>query len=94
MGFHPLLGDYGFEGWVQNAKGLLFANRGYEIPSINNPTAVKVLEWIKKWTDRYGAQQFAAFRASFGGGAQVEGDGLAARGAQAHRVNAGFPGFG
>ncbi|WP_084542215.1 ABC transporter substrate-binding protein [Calidithermus chliarophilus] len=72
MGFHPLFGDFGYEGWVGNAKGLLFKDTDYDEPAINNPTAVKVLEWVKRWTDKYGTAQYAAFRASFGGGAQDE----------------------
>ena len=71
MGFHPLFGEFGFEGWVGNAGGSLW-DKEYENPQVNNPTTLKVLEWIKKWTDKYGAQQFAGFRSSFGGGAQDE----------------------
>ncbi|UBV44276.1 ABC transporter substrate-binding protein (plasmid) [Deinococcus taeanensis] len=71
MGFHPMFGDFGYPGWLTNA-GDSFFDKSNEEARANNPTAVKVLNWIKKWTDKYGANNYAAFRASFGGGAQDE----------------------
>ncbi|GBF06142.1 sugar ABC transporter substrate-binding protein [Deinococcus aerius] len=71
IGFHPNFGDFGYDGWVTNAGGSLW-DAGYDNPRINNPTAVKVLAWMKKWNDKYGAANVAAFKASFGGGAQDE----------------------
>lgn len=71
MGFHPMFGDYGYEGWVTNTSSSLW-DKAFENPRINNADAVKALDWIKKWTDKYGANNVASFRASFGGGAQDE----------------------
>ncbi|GGK35756.1 ABC transporter substrate-binding protein [Deinococcus malanensis] len=71
MGFHPNFGEFGYSGWVTNAGGSFF-DKDNEEARANNPTAVKVLNWMKKWTDKYGANNYAAFRASFGGGAQDE----------------------
>ncbi|AFZ65660.1 ABC transporter substrate-binding protein [Deinococcus peraridilitoris] len=71
MGFHPMFGDFGYEGWVTNTGGSLW-DKNYENPRVNSPDAVKALDWIKKWTDKYGANNVASFRASFGGGAQDE----------------------
>jgi len=68
MGFHPLMGNFGFQGWVWNAGGLLFQND--ETPTINADKNVEVLEWIKKWTDRYGYDVFSGFKGSFGTGPQ------------------------
>ncbi|MFC4454216.1 ABC transporter substrate-binding protein [Deinococcus sonorensis] len=71
MGFHPNFGEFGYEGWVTNAGDSLW-DKTSENPRANNATAVKVLAWMKKWTDKYGANNYAAFKASFGGGAQDE----------------------
>ena len=35
MGFHPLFGDFGYEGWVMNAKSSLWDD-DYENPRANN----------------------------------------------------------
>lgn len=71
IGFFPDFGDFGFEGWVNNAGGFLFDKSG-ETPTINGPVAVRVMDWYKKWDDKYGPANVAAFKASFGGGAQDE----------------------
>ncbi|AWN21954.1 hypothetical protein DKM44_00810 [Deinococcus irradiatisoli] len=71
IGFYPNFGDFGYEGWVNNAGDTLW-DKNYETPRINNATALKVLNWYKKWTDKYGASNIAAFKAGFGGGAQDE----------------------
>lgn len=71
IGFHPNFGEFGFDGWVTNAGGSLW-DQDLENPRINNATAVKVLTWMKKWNDKYGPANVAAFKASFGGGAQDE----------------------
>ncbi|MFB9991110.1 ABC transporter substrate-binding protein [Deinococcus oregonensis] len=71
MGFHPNFGDFGYPGWLTNAGDKFFDNNNEEA-RVNNPNAVKVLAWMKKWTDKYGANNYAAFKASFGGGAQDE----------------------
>lgn len=67
MGFHPLLGNFGYESWVLNAGGNFFDNR--QFPTVNNEKAVTTLDWVKKWTDRYGQGEVATFR-SLGVGAQ------------------------
>jgi len=71
MGFHPNFGDFGYEGWVMNAGDSLW-DKEYEDPRANNANAVKALAWMQKWTDKYGANNYASFKASFGGGAQDE----------------------
>ncbi|GGO26133.1 ABC transporter substrate-binding protein [Deinococcus humi] len=71
MGFHPNFGEFGYPGWLTNA-GDSFFDKNNEEARANNATAVKVLNWMKKWTDKYGANNYAAFKASFGGGAQDE----------------------
>ena len=71
MGFHPNFGEFGYPGWLTNA-GDSFFDKNNEEARANNATAVKVLNWMKKWTDKYGANNYASFKASFGGGAQDE----------------------
>ncbi|MDB5046432.1 MAG: ABC-type sugar transport system, periplasmic component [Deinococcus sp.] len=71
IGFHPNFGDFGYAGWLTNA-GDSFFDKNNEEARANNANAVKVLAWMKKWTDKYGANNYAAFKASFGGGAQDE----------------------
>lgn len=71
IGFYPTFGDYGYEGWLFNA-GATFWDKGYETPNFNNAAALSTLSWIKKWNDKYGSNNVAAFKASFGGGAQDE----------------------
>ncbi len=67
-GFHPMFGNMGFHGWVWNAGGLFFDNRNF--PTINADKNVEVLDWMKKWTDRYGFDAYSAFKGGFGGGPQ------------------------
>ncbi|GEM46773.1 ABC transporter substrate-binding protein [Deinococcus cellulosilyticus] len=71
MGFHPNFGDYGYTGWVGNLQDTLF-DKEFEDPRVNNANAVKALEFMKKWTDRYGSQNYSSFKASFGGAGQDE----------------------
>jgi multiple sugar transport system substrate-binding protein len=67
IGFHPLIGEGGFEMWTQNAGGLFFDAQGN--PQVNNATAVKVLNWFQDWSDKYGGRAAVnAFRAGFGSG--------------------------
>jgi multiple sugar transport system substrate-binding protein len=70
VGFHPAIGgESGLELWVYNAGGSLFDAKG-ENPTINNPVALRALQWMKSWTDKYGGSgPLNAFRAGFGGGA-------------------------
>lgn len=71
IGFYPTFGDFGYEGWVYNA-GATFWDKSFETPNFDNATAISTLNWIKKWNDKYGSNNVAAFKASFGGGAQDE----------------------
>lgn len=71
MGFHPNFGDFGYTGWVGNVGDTLF-DKEFEDPRVNNANAVKALEFMKKWTDRYGSQNYSSFKASFGGAGQDE----------------------
>ncbi|MBB5377973.1 multiple sugar transport system substrate-binding protein [Deinococcus metalli] len=71
MGFHPNFGDFGYQGWVNNAGGYLF-DKNNENPTMTSAAAVQTLAWFKKWNDKYGANNVAAFKASFGGGTQDE----------------------
>jgi multiple sugar transport system substrate-binding protein len=68
VGFHPLWGA-GFDLWVPNAGGDFFDAKR-ETPTINsNPKNLEVMNWIKKWNDRYGQATWAAFKSTFQGGA-------------------------
>ncbi len=69
VGFYPLFGAFGYEGWVQNAGSSLWDAK-FENPQINNPVALKTLTWLKSWSDRLGARNVAAFKSGFGSGAQ------------------------
>ncbi|MBB6099065.1 multiple sugar transport system substrate-binding protein [Deinobacterium chartae] len=69
IGFYPLYGSFGFEGWVNNAGATMWDER-MENPRIDNATAVKTLEWIQSFAKRYGSRNLAAFQSSFGGGTQ------------------------
>jgi multiple sugar transport system substrate-binding protein len=68
IGFHPNLGNFGYRGWVWNAGSDFFDNRQW--PTVNADKNVEVLNWVKKWTDRYGYEAYSAFAGSFGGGPQ------------------------
>ncbi|MDB4897381.1 MAG: ABC-type sugar transport system, periplasmic component, partial [Firmicutes bacterium] len=67
IGFHPLLGNFSYNGWVWNAGGQLFKD---EQPTINTDKNAQVLDWIKQWTDRYGYQTYAAIKGNGSGGPQ------------------------
>lgn len=67
-GFHPLFGNFGYRGWVWNSGSTFFDSR--EWPTINSDANVAVMDWVKKWTDRYGYETYAAFKGGFGGGPQ------------------------
>lgn len=69
IGFYPLYGNFGYEGWVNNAGADLW-DASRTNPQLNNPTALKTLEWVKSWADRLGARNVTAFKSSFGSGAQ------------------------
>lgn len=66
-GFHPLFGNFGYRGWVWNAQSAFFDNRNF--PTVNTDKNVEVMDWIKKWTDRYTYEGYSSLRGSFGGGA-------------------------
>lgn len=68
VGFHPLFGNFGYRGWVWNAGSDFFDAR--EWPTVNADKNAEVLDWTKKWTDRYGFEAFSAFKGGFGGGPQ------------------------
>jgi len=68
VGFHPMFGNFGYRGWVWNAGSNLFDNRNW--PTVNTDKNKEVLDWVKKWTDRYGFEAYSAFRGGFGGGPQ------------------------
>lgn len=68
MAFHPMFGNFDYRGWVWNAKSDLFDTRSW--PTVNTDKNIEVLNWVKKWTDRYGYDQYSAFKSSFGGGPQ------------------------
>lgn len=69
IGFYPNWGNFGYEGIVNNFGATLWDAK-LENPQVNNDTAVKALAWLKKWTDKYGANTVQAFKSGFGGGAQ------------------------
>ncbi|WP_052351708.1 ABC transporter substrate-binding protein [Deinococcus pimensis] len=69
IGFYPLYGNFGFEGWVQNA-GEDTWDDSRDNPNVNSATAVRTLNWIKEWNDRYGSRTLTSFKASFGSGTQ------------------------
>lgn len=66
LGFHPLLGNFGYQGWVWNAGGGFFDNRNW--PTVNTDKNVEVMNWVKGYMDRSGLEAYAAFRGSFKGG--------------------------
>jgi multiple sugar transport system substrate-binding protein len=68
IGFHPLQGG-GYDLWVPNGGGNFFDAKR-ENPTINtDPKNAEIMDWIKKWNDRYGNENFAAFKSTFQGGA-------------------------
>lgn len=67
VGFHPMIGNFGYESWVLNAGGKFFDES--DKPAVSNDVSVKTLDWIKKWNDRYGRTEWAAFSGAFGNGA-------------------------
>lgn len=67
IGFHPMLGNMGFQGWVWNSGSLFFQD---EKPVVNSAKNAEVMNWMKKWTDRYGFEAYAAFKGGFGNGPQ------------------------
>ncbi|HYF91061.1 MAG TPA: ABC transporter substrate-binding protein [Symbiobacteriaceae bacterium] len=67
-GFHPLFGNFAYRGWVWNSGSLFFDNR--EWPTINTEKNISVMDWIKKWTDRYGYESYAAMKGANGSGPQ------------------------
>jgi multiple sugar transport system substrate-binding protein len=68
MAFHPRFGNFDYRGWVWNAGSDFFDNRQW--PTVSTDKNVEVLNWMKKWTDRYGYETYAAFKAAAGGGPQ------------------------
>lgn len=69
IGFYPLIGSMGLDQWAWNNGGEWQDKAGN--PTLNAKPNVEALEWIKKWTDRYGGKEkLDAFRSSFGQGNQ------------------------
>lgn len=66
VGFHPLWGNTGLDQWVW-CNGGDWQDAEFN-PTINSETAVATLTWIKKWVDRYGKDNWDAFRGTFGQG--------------------------
>ncbi len=67
IGFYPLF-FMGLDMWAWNNGGE-WQDKDYN-PTLNAKPNVEALEWIKKWTDRYGKSALDAFRATFGQGKQ------------------------
>ncbi len=65
-GFHPMFGNFGYRGWVWNAKSNFFDDRNW--PTVNTAKNIEVMNWMKTWTDRYGFEGYSSFKGSFGGG--------------------------
>ncbi len=65
IGFYPLAGNFGVNGWVWNSGSDFFDDRGF--PMINNEKNQATMTWLKKWTDRYGAEAIASFQAGAAG---------------------------
>lgn len=67
VGFYPLF-FMGLDMWAWNNGGE-WQDKDFN-PTLNAKPNVETLEWIKKWTDRYGKSVLDAFRATFGQGKQ------------------------
>jgi len=65
--FYPIIGNMSVQNWVYNAGGQMFDDR--QFPMVNNETAIKTMDWVKSWNDRYGRAEWAAFAGAFGNGA-------------------------
>lgn len=64
IGFHPDLGNSGWNLWAR-ANGAELVQDG--APAINDPKVVETFEWIKQWYDRYGGYDAVQeFRSTFG----------------------------
>jgi multiple sugar transport system substrate-binding protein len=64
IGFHPELGNSGWNVWGR-LNGAEYVKDGK--PVVNDPKVVEMLDWMKKWYDRYGGyDNFQKFRAGFG----------------------------
>lgn len=67
VGFYPLYG-MDLDQWAWNNGGE-WQDKNYT-PTLNAKPNVETLDWIKKWTDRYGKQNLDAFSGTFGQGKQ------------------------
>lgn len=65
IGFYPMAGNFGVNGWIWNSGSDFFDDRGY--PAINSEKNQQTMAWLKKWADRYGAETVAGFQASAAG---------------------------
>lgn len=64
IGFHPDLGNSGWNLWAR-ANGAELVQDG--APAINDPKVVETFDWIKQWYDRYGGYDAVQeFRSTFG----------------------------
>lgn len=63
IGFYPLWG-VGQDVWMENADGSAYFNSKMQ-PVINDPTNVKVMNWLKKWVNKYGWNTINRYDAYF-----------------------------
>ncbi|HET7628130.1 MAG TPA: ABC transporter substrate-binding protein [Bacillales bacterium] len=63
IGFYPLWG-VGKDIWLENADGDAYFNSDMK-PVINDPTSVEVMNWLKKWNEKYGMDTIHRYDAYF-----------------------------
>ncbi|MFD2612516.1 ABC transporter substrate-binding protein [Paenibacillus gansuensis] len=66
IGFYPLWGGFGWDNFMMNADGGtgFFDTQGNI--AVNTPAKTETLDWINKWTKRYGQGTIDNFKAEFG----------------------------
>jgi multiple sugar transport system substrate-binding protein len=69
VGFHPLFGNMDLDQWAWNDGGQWMDPKTKKF-TLNDKHNVETLDWIKKWSDRYGKANWEAFRGTFGQGNQ------------------------
>lgn len=66
VGFHPLWGNFGADGWLLNAdEGRSYFDEEGN-PIVNTPKKIEALKWIRSWNDRLGQSNVEAYQAEFG----------------------------
>lgn len=67
IGFYPRWDNWDWDSWMMNADGgTPFVDKDKNV-AVNTPAKVEALDWVNKWTDRYGKKNIDALKAEFNG---------------------------